>query len=326
MTGQTGQSELERADKSQNRPDVEMPPTIAAINQKGGVGKTTVAINLAGALNERGQSVLFIDLDPQGNATEGLGLAGTFEAQPPSLYDALTDAQQRSVTPELIYPHPGGEMDVLPANIDMATIEPDLTVTRRAGEQLSLALAEVHQLTDEQRIERMREGTRAPYDFVIIDCPPNLGHMTDNALFAARNIVIPALAEGTSQRAIELMNDYLAQIEHEYDIAIRERALVANRVEATAVADGMLEYFEAASEKAFGDIPVFEVRKRVALQRAADAGVSLFAYDPEDRKPNRDMCAVFDDLARALEASFDLDSVTANADPTAAVESEGDTR
>ncbi|GAA0464583.1 ParA family protein (plasmid) [Halococcus dombrowskii] len=330
MTGQTGHSGLDRTnteseqDSDAEAPAVTFPPTIAAINQKGGVGKTTVAINLAGALNERGHDVLFVDLDPQGNATEGLGLAEAFEAQPPSLYDALTDAQQRSVTPELIHPHPDGEMDVLPANIDMATIEADLTVTRRAGEQLSLALAEVHQLTDEQRTERMREGTRAPYDFVIVDCPPNLGHMTDNALFAARNIVIPALAEGTSQRAIELMNDYLAQIEHEYDIGIRERALVANRVEATAVADDMLEYFEAASAKAFGDIPVYEVRKRVALQRAADAGVSLFAYDPEDRKPNRDMRAVFDDLAAGLEASFADDNMGVQSEVTATSESEGD--
>ena len=143
MTGQseqTGHSDLERAgteSESGDDLDVAPPPTIAAINQKGGVGKTTVAINLAGALNERGHDVLFVDLDPQGNATEGLGLAETFEAQPPSLYDALTDAQQRSVTPELIHPHPGGEMDVLPANIDMATIEADLTVTRRAGEQFA---------------------------------------------------------------------------------------------------------------------------------------------------------------------------------------------
>ena len=330
MTGQTGHSGLERAGTEIERstddetPTVSPPPTIAAINQKGGVGKTTVAINLAGALNERGHNVLFVDLDPQGNATEGLGLADTFEAQPPSLYDALTDAQQRDVTPELIHPHPSGEMDVLPANIDMATIEADLTVTRRAGEQLALTLAEVHQLTDEQRADRMRTGTRAPYDFVIVDCPPNLGHMTDNALFAARNIIIPALAEGTSQRAIELMNDYLAQIEHEYDITIHERALIANRVEATAVADEMLRYFEAASAKAFGDIPVFEVRKRVALQRAADAGVSLFAYDPEDREPNRDMCAVFDDLAAALETSFNEDGAEAQPQATAATETEGD--
>jgi chromosome partitioning protein len=327
MTGQTGHSELERTTVETEGTEADTsdvtPPTIAAINQKGGVGKTTVAINLAGALNERGHDVLFVDLDPQGNATEGLGLADTFEAQPPSLYDALTDAQQRHVTPGLIHPHPDGEMDVLPANIDMATVEADLTVTRRAGEQLSLALAEVHQLTDEQRAEQMRAGTRAPYNFVIVDCPPNLGHMTDNALFAARNIIIPALAEGTSQRAIELMNDYLAQIEHEYDIAIRERALIANRVEATAVADEMLRYFEAASEKAFGDIPVFEVRKRVALQRASDAGVSLFTYDPEDRGPNRDMCAVFDDLAAALEAGFDEDGADTQSHAPAA-ETEGD--
>jgi len=331
MTGQAGHSGLERdgiASEGEDDLAAAPPPTICAINQKGGVGKTTVAINLAGALNARGCDVLFVDLDPQGNATESLGLAETFEAQPPSLYDVLTDAQQRSVTPELIHPHPAGEMDVLPANIDMATIEADLTVTRRAGEQLSLALDEVHGLSDEQRAERMRAGTRAPYDVVIVDCPPNLGHMTDNALFAARNIIIPALAEGTSQRAIELMNDYLAQIEHEYDIGIQEHALVANRVETTAVADEMLDYFEAASAKAFGDIPVFEVRKRVALQRASDAGMSLFAYEPDDREPNRDMCAVFDDLAASLETAFDLGKggPDTHSQPEVTAESEGDSR
>ena len=172
----------------------------------------------------------------------------------------------------------------------------------------------------------MRPGTRAPYDVVIVDCPPNLGHMTDNALFAARNIIIPALAEGTSQRAIELMNDYLAQIEHEYDIGIREHAIIANRVETTAVADDMLQYFQAASEKAFGDIPVYEVRKRVALQRAAAAGCSLFAYDPDDRDPNRDMCAVFDDLAAGLETAFGLvgGGPDTQSQSSATVEPEGD--
>src|SRR6056297_858604 len=95
---------------------------MAISNQKGGVGKTTVAINVGGALNRRGHEVLFVDLDPQGNATEGLGLEPEYEAEPPTLFDALTDHEEREDVDALVVEHE--EMDVLPSNIDMTSVEP----------------------------------------------------------------------------------------------------------------------------------------------------------------------------------------------------------
>src|SRR6056297_3277179 len=94
---------------------------ICVTNAKGGTGKTTVAINVAGALNERGRDVLFVDLDPQGNATEGLGMLDAYDAEPPTLFDALTDHERQHIVDDLVVEH--SEMDVLPANIDLLQAE-----------------------------------------------------------------------------------------------------------------------------------------------------------------------------------------------------------
>lgn len=259
--------------------DVKQPATLAVSNQKGGVGKTTVAVNVAGALNQRGRDVLLVDLDPQGNATEGLGFADAYDAEPPSLFDVLTDSEQRGEIKRLVQDH--AEMDVVPSNVDHHHTEREMTHVRRPTEQLSLAL----------------EGIGQHYDYVLIDCPPSLGHLTDNALYAAQNLLIPALAESTSKRAVELLFDHVTSIERDFDISIRERAVVANRVEETNEATEMLDWFA----RAFDDTPRFEVRKRVALQRAHSAGTSLFEYDPEV-----DMCDVFLDIAATLDEQFGL--------------------
>ncbi|EMA56792.1 ParA family protein [Halococcus thailandensis] len=259
--------------------DVKQPATLAVSNQKGGVGKTTVAVNVAGALNQRGRDVLLVDLDPQGNATEGLGFADAYDAEPPSLFDVLTDSEQRGEIKRLVQDH--AEMDVVPSNVDHHHTEREMTHVRRPTEQLSLAL----------------EGIGQHYDYVLIDCPPSLGHLTDNALYAAQNLLIPALAESTSKRAVELLFDHVTSIERDFDISIQERAVVANRVEETNEATEMLDWFA----RAFDDTPRFEVRKRVALQRAHSAGTSLFEYDPEV-----DMCDVFLDIAATLDEQFGL--------------------
>jgi chromosome partitioning protein len=259
--------------------DVEQPITLAVSNQKGGVGKTTIAVNVAGALNQRGRDVLLVDLDPQGNATEGLGFAEAYDAEPPSLFDVLTDSEQRGEIKRLVEEH--AEMDVVPSNVDHHHTEREMTHVRRPTEQLALALEELDQ----------------QYDYVLIDRPPSLGHLTDNALYAAQNLLIPALAESTSKRAVELLFDHVTSLERDFDISIQERALVANRVEQTNEASEMMDWFA----RAFDDTPRFEVRKRVALQRAHSAGSSLFEYDLEV-----DMCDVFLEIAAALDEQFGL--------------------
>ncbi|MCU4719298.1 ParA family protein [Halapricum hydrolyticum] len=251
---------------------------IAVSNQKGGVGKTAVAINVAGALNDRGHDVLFVDLDPQGNATENLGMRDVYDEGPPSLFDVLSDAEKRHHVVDLVREHE--EMDVIPSNIDMTAIEPELTLSRRSGQQLSLTLEHVDH----------------EYDYVIIDCPPFLGNLMDNALYAAQNMLIPALAETTSKRAFELLFDHVSALEKDYDIRIRERGVVINRID---VRKNQAREMVAWIEDAFDDTPVWKVRERAAVQRAMTNGTSLFAEAPEcDQLPS------FREIARGLDEQF----------------------
>jgi len=251
------------------------PAKLAVCNQKGGVGKTAAAINIAGALNQRDCDVLLIDLDPQGNATENLGMRELYDQGPPSLFDVLSDPHQRDAIGDLVAEH--REMDLIPSNIDMTAVEPELTLARRSGEQLAFAL----------------EHVADDYDFIIVDCPPFLGNLMDNALYATRNAIIPALAETTSKRAFELLFDHVSALERDYDISIRDRGVVVNRIDVRKrQATEMIDWIE----NAFGDAPVWKVRERAAIQRALASGESIFVAEP-----GCDQCEVFAQIAATLE-------------------------
>jgi chromosome partitioning protein len=289
---------------------------ICVTNAKGGTGKTTVAINVAGALNERGRDVLFVDLDPQGNATEGLGLAEAYDAEPPTLFDALTDHRRRDVVEDLVVEH--AEMDVLPSSIDLLQAETELTIADliariKADPELTgidtlggLALnvdpegvSAPHAL---DALDRTLAAVDAEYDYVIIDSPPFYGKLTDTGIYAARNVLVPALTEATSERAIELLIDQVVALEGQVDITVTTVGVVANRVENTGEDRTMVEWLG----EVFAGYPVWEVRKRVALQRAFSAGQSLFEYDPDV-----DMTEVFFDIATELDRQFGHAEVTA---------------
>jgi chromosome partitioning protein len=281
---------------------------LCVTNAKGGTGKTTVAINVAGALSERGRDVLFVDLDPQGNATEGLGLLEVYDDRPPSLFDVLTDARRHDRLAEIIVSHP--EMDVVPSNIDMLGAERELTVADLVARATAsdvpadpAALSDLAvNITPEAvsglhavaALDRALESVDG-YDYVLIDSPPFYGKLTDAGVYAAGNVLVPALTEATSERAVELLFDQLTALEEQTGMAVETLGVVANRVETTREDETMLEWFEAA----FGDTPVWEVRKRVALQRALSAGESVFAY-----QESVDMEAVFMDIATTLDRRF----------------------
>jgi chromosome partitioning protein len=145
---------------------------IAVLNQKGGVGKTTTAINLGAYLAKAGKSVLIVDFDPQGNATSGLGLDKQ-QADTTSLEVLFGNASLDKAIQETGV----AGLFILPANNNLATAEVEL----------------VNQAQRELKLKKALEGTA--YDYVLIDCPPSLGLLTVNALTAATDLLIPVQAE-----------------------------------------------------------------------------------------------------------------------------------
>jgi chromosome partitioning protein len=151
-----------------------LPRVLAVANQKGGVGKTTTSVNLGAALAEMGYRVLLLDLDPQGNASVGVGVdARTLEF---SIYDVL----MRDVPmDDVIEPTPYKNLFLVPATIDLAGAEIEL----------------VPAFSRELKLKRAVDSVKDDFDFVLIDCPPSLGLLTVNALAASSEVLVPIQAE-----------------------------------------------------------------------------------------------------------------------------------
>jgi chromosome partitioning protein len=231
---------------------------LAVANEKGGVGKTTTAINVAGALADRDHHVLFVDLDAQGNGTIGLGFEASYTGADLSLYDVLLDLDVQEQIEEVIQSH--DEFDVLPAHIDMFNAESELQTAMRGRERLWMALDQLG----------------ASYDYIIVDTPPSLGLLTDNALLACRTVLVPALAEATSQHALDILFDHIDTLEEGYGVDIEPLGIVINRIEVDGESDRMIEWF---AEEYGESLPTWKIRNRVALKRAWANNASIFGHD-----------------------------------------------
>lgn len=159
-------------------PDTHSSPTIIAIaNQKGGVGKTTTTINLGAALAEAGQSVLIVDLDPQGNASTGLGI--DHDKRLYTAYDLMTGEAKFS---EAIVKTDVASLDIIPATTDLSSADIDLTSTEKRSTLLRDVLGKNQDIT-------------APYHYILIDCPPSLNILTVNAMVASHSLIVPLQSE-----------------------------------------------------------------------------------------------------------------------------------
>ncbi|OGH93661.1 MAG: chromosome partitioning protein ParA [Candidatus Magasanikbacteria bacterium RIFOXYD2_FULL_41_14] len=237
-----------------------MSKVISIVNQKGGVGKTTTAVNLAAALSEAGKFVLLIDLDPQGNATSGLGLKPDELQQ--GLYHVLM-GQARSHDVVLNTAHAG--LRLVPATPDLA------------GANVELVNVEGR----ENRLADIVTELRHAYDYIIIDCPPSLGILTLNGLVAADQILIPVQAEyyaleglGQLLKTIELVQ---GQIKPELEVLGAVITMFDGRNRLSS--EILNELYKFFPDKIFRSV----IPRTVRLAEAPSFGKSVFHYEPKGK-------------------------------------------
>jgi chromosome partitioning protein len=234
--------------------------TLAVVNQKGGVGKTTVAINLAAGLAELGERVLLVDLDPQGDATTGLGFEERYEAEVPSLLAALTGRLPAgTAVRDLVVTAP--PLDLLPSNLDLALAE-RLLLTEHGREHL---LA-----------RRVLAGFSGRYDWCLVDCPPSLGVLTDNAIVAAGEVLVVIKPEGKSLRALGLLLDQIASLRQGLDVSAEIVGVVIAAHDDTRVAKRVDDDLAALPVPVLG-----RIRKRVAVDEAWERHQTVLEYEPD---------------------------------------------
>lgn len=173
-----------------------MGKIIAVVNQKGGVGKTTSAVNLAAAVGQKGKSVLLVDIDPQGNATSGMGL-NKRELQKSS-YDVIINGTPAK---EVIKHTEFDGVDVLPANMNLAGAELELVDSSKRESNLKNALLLI----------------KGEYDFIFMDCPPSLGLITLNALCAADTVLVPIQCEYYALEGLSQLISTIRQVKRLYN-------------------------------------------------------------------------------------------------------------
>jgi chromosome partitioning protein len=256
---------------------------IAAVcNQKGGTGKTTLTINLGAALADLGKRVLLIDFDPQGHLTEGVGLQELYLEHDACLYDFLI-GKRTSGFEQLVHPAQHDQLSVIPSSFELMLAEQSLYMARNREHKLSGILNQL-------------DGR---FDWILIDCPPVLGNLTDNALNASRQVIVPIQAEATSVRALELLFDQIESVEKGLNIHIDVLAVVPNLVQDSALGKKILSDLRSSIPA----VTQFELRKRVMLQAAWGAGHSIFSFDAhsaQDIRTRQEIIDAYRELAQFI--------------------------
>ncbi|MBW6462811.1 MAG: ParA family protein [Bacillota bacterium] len=237
-----------------------MAQIIAIANQKGGVGKTTTAINLSAALAKLGQKILLIDIDPQGNATSGLGLSKKEIKQ--CIYNILVDeVNVEDVVISTRWPN----LDIVPASIQLAGAEIELVPMVSREDKLKKALVSIKDI----------------YDYIFIDCPPSLGLLTLNALNAAHGILIPIQCEYYALEGLGQLMNTISLVRKHLNENLRIEGVVLTMYDmrtnlSEQVAEEVRNYFKHY---------VYEtiIPRNVRLSEAPSYGQHILEYDPRSK-------------------------------------------
>jgi chromosome partitioning protein len=232
---------------------------ISVVIQKGGSGKTTTTLNLAAALRDEGKRVLLIDLDPQSNLTQSLGIAGEVE---PNIYHALRQEafEQAAALEDLVQNRYG--LDLVPSSLELAGVE--------------LELVSIY--GREQILKQLLSRLQTPYDYVLIDCPPSMGMLTVNALVASDLFIMPLQAEFLPLKGVGSFMRHLDKIKKLMNPNISLLGFVLTKYDHRKTMNrNVLEKLK----EAYGEDKIFPtfIRTNIALVNAQEKGMDIFTFD-----------------------------------------------